>query len=43
MHPVGSKDPNARYVHVGPDFDVDEEQLIDWIKQAAEMPGWDGF
>ena len=40
--PVGSKDPNARYVHVFEDAreNVDEAQLADWIRQAAARPGW---
>jgi hypothetical protein len=37
--PVGSKDPNTRYVHVGEDG-VDEAQLAKWIRQAAKLPGW---
>jgi len=43
MPPVGSKDPNARYVHIGEGFDVDEAQLVSWIEQAAALEGWDGF
>lgn len=38
--PVGSKDPNTRYVHIYEDKPVDEAQLADWIRQAAAMPGW---
>ena len=41
--PVGSKDPNTRYLHIGPGFDVDEAQLVRWIEQAAALPGWMGF
>ena len=40
LPPVGSKDPNTRYVHIeegGPD---DEKQLAEWIRQAAAIPGW---
>jgi hypothetical protein len=37
--PVGSKDPNTRYVHIeGERFD--EKQLAAWIRQAAAIPGW---
>ena len=43
MPPESSKDPDARYLHVGEDGVQDEEQLRDWIRQAAELPGWDGF
>jgi len=38
--PVGSKDPNTRYFHIYEDKPVDEEQLADWIRQAAAIPGW---
>lgn len=43
MPPVESKDPNARYFHIYEEQDYDREQLADWIKQAARIPGWDGF
>ena len=43
MPPVGSKDPNARYLHIGEEGITDEDQLRDWIRQAAALPGWDGF
>ena len=43
MPPVDSKDPDARYYHVYEDGVIDEEQLTDWVRQAAAMPGWDGF
>jgi hypothetical protein len=43
MPPVGSKDPDARYLHVTEDGVEDEPQLRDWIRQAAAIPGWDGF
>lgn len=39
MPPVGSKDPNARYVHVYEDEPFDEDQFVRWVEQAAEMPG----
>ena len=42
LPPVGSKDPNARYVHVTEDEKVDEKQPANWIKQAAKIPGWNG-
>ena len=40
LPPVGSKDPNTRYVHIEEDQPVDERQLADWIRQAAAIPGW---
>jgi len=38
--PVGSKDRNARYVHIEDGQPVDEAQLAEWIRQAAAIPGW---
>ena len=43
MPPVDSKDPDARYYHIYEDANIDEDQLADWIRQAAAMPGWKGF
>jgi hypothetical protein len=43
LPPVGSKDPDVRYVHLHEGEDVDEAQLTSWIRQAAAIPGWDGF
>jgi hypothetical protein len=37
--PVGSKDPNTRYVHLF-EGGFDEKQMADWLKQAAVLPGW---
>ena len=39
LPPVGSKDPNTRYLHIYENEPVDEDQLVHWLKQAAEMPG----
>lgn len=41
--PESSKDPNARFVHLTEGGDFDEDRLRDWITQAAQLPGWDGF
>ena len=41
--PVTSKDPDARHVHIHEDDDLDEALLASWIRQAADLPGWDGF
>lgn len=38
--PVGSKDPDARYLHIFENEPVDEAQLARWLKQAAAIPGW---
>ena len=40
LPPVGSKDPNTRYVHIEEGGDIDEKQLADWLRQAAAIPGW---
>jgi hypothetical protein len=40
--PVGSKDPNTRYVHIHEDEPFDA-RLADWIRQASKKPGWKGF
>ena len=42
MPPVDSKDPDARYYHIFEDG-MDEVQMEEWVRQAAGMPGWDGF
>lgn len=41
--PVAGKDPTARSVHLAEGDEVDTEQLRRWIRQASEIPGWDGF
>jgi hypothetical protein len=43
LPPVGSKDPDARYLHVPEDGTLDEERFLDWVRQAARLPGWAGF
>lgn len=42
LPPVTSRDPNTRYLHIYEDVEANEKQLVDWIKQAALIPGWDG-
>lgn len=41
--PESSKDPNARYLHLHEDEQVDTDQVRDWVRQAAALPGWAGF
>ena len=41
--PESSKDPATRYLHVHEDGDLDEHRFRDWVRQAAALPGWDGF
>jgi len=36
--PVGSKQPDVRYLHVGADG-LDEAQFTAWVRQAAALPG----
>ena len=43
LPPVDSKDPDARYLHIHEDDELDEPLLTSWIRQASELPGWDGF
>ena len=43
LPPVDSKDPTTRYAHVHEGDDVDEELFRSWMRQAAALPGWDGF
>ncbi len=38
--PGPSKDPNTRYLDVPEDAELDEAQFMDWVKQAAALPGW---
>jgi hypothetical protein len=40
LPPVGSKDPNTRYLHIEEGKPIDEAQLAEWIRQAAAIPGW---
>jgi hypothetical protein len=40
MPPVGSKSPDARYLHIHEDEPLDEAQLASWVRQAAALPGW---
>jgi len=41
LPPVASKVEGTRYVHLGEGDAIDEEQLASWIRQAAELPGWE--
>ena len=43
LPPVESKDKDTRYYHIYEDGQIDEELVADWIRQAATLPGWDGF
>ena len=43
LPPVDSKDPDARYLHIYEDGQIDEEQVASWLRQAAAIGGWRGF
>ena len=40
--PESGKDPNERWINIR-EGEFDEEQMEQWIRQAAAIPGWDGF
>ena len=40
--PGRGKDPDSRWIDIY-EGALDEEQLGDWIRQAAAIPGWSGF
>ncbi len=42
LPPEEGKDPDARWVNVG-EGKLDEEQMAEWVRQSAALPGWDGF
>lgn len=43
LPPGESKDPDTRYLDIREDDELDEQQFVDWVKQASERPGWAGF
>ena len=40
--PGGGKDLDARWVDIY-EGELDEEQMAEWVRQSAAIPGWDGF
>ena len=42
LPPGSGKDPDSRWVDVY-EGELDEEQMAEWVRQAAALPGWDGF
>ncbi len=40
LPPGESKDPNTRYLDIYEADAIDEKRVGDWIRQAAELPGW---
>lgn len=43
LPPGGSKHEHVRYLDIHEDEELDEEQLVSWLRQAAELPGEDLF
>jgi hypothetical protein len=43
LPPVGSKQPEVRYLHVFEGEEIDEGLVTGWVKQASELPGEDCF
>ena len=41
--PLESKHAHVRYLHIGEDDDPNDDQLRDWIRQAAALPGEETF
>ena len=40
--PGSGKDPDARWVDIY-EGEFDEDQMEEWVRQSAAMPGWKGF
>jgi len=40
LPPGESKDPNTRYLDIHESDEIDEALVGDWIRQAAQLPGW---
>lgn len=39
LPPVESKQKSVRYLHIAENEPLDEQQLVDWVRQAASHPG----
>lgn len=37
--PVGSKQPEVRYLHIHEGDMLDEARIVDWVGQASRLPG----
>jgi hypothetical protein len=40
LPPGASKQKELRYLDIREDDELDERQLLTWVKQAAALPGW---
>ena len=38
--PGGSKHPEVRYLDIHEEDELDEHQMLRWVKQASRLPGW---
>ena len=46
LHPLPpgeSKDEKVRYLDIRENVEFDEDQFVSWVKQASQLPGWEGF
>jgi hypothetical protein len=43
LPPGDSKQKDVRYLDIPEDQPLDEAQFAAWVKQASQVPGWDGF
>ncbi len=41
--PGKGQDPNARWLNIEEGQQLDEQQLVAWLKQAASLQGWASF
>lgn len=41
--PGAGKDPNARWLNIYEDDQIDEAQMEAWLKQASKLSGWASF
>ena len=42
LPPLVGKSPEERWVNI-PEDGWDEEEMAEWVRQSAGLPGWDGF
>lgn len=41
MPPGASKQKGVRYLDIYEDTQLDEALMVDWIRQASTLPGWE--
>jgi hypothetical protein len=42
LPPGESKHEKTRYLDIHEEDELDEAQFAEWVKQASQLPGWDG-